>query len=48
MNKRNSNLVKTNMEQLAKEPQTRRYMVFDQVRMGRCLAAIFIKRAVES
>ena len=47
MNKRNDNLVKTNMEQLTKGPQTRRDIVFEQVPLGRCLAALFIKRVVE-
>jgi hypothetical protein len=38
MNKTNGNLVKTNVEQLTKGPQTRRrYLVFEQVPTGTCL-----------
>jgi hypothetical protein len=46
MDKRNDTLVKTNVDKVIGRTQTRRYMGFEQVPMGRCLAALFIKRAV--
>jgi len=45
MNKRNDNLATTNIAKITEEHTTGSCLVSEQLPMGRCIAALFIKRA---